>query len=98
MIKINGETWKLFLVSPLHPILLTPEGSFTLGACDLPTHGIYINENLNSQKMKQVLCHELTHAVMFSYNIKLNLYQEELLADMIATYGQEIIDITNRII
>ena len=47
--------------------------------------------------MKKVLCHEITHAAMFSYNVFLSIEQEELLADLIATYGQEIIDITNRI-
>ena len=32
---------------------------------------------------------------MFSYNIEINIDQEELLAEIIATYGQEIIHITN---
>jgi hypothetical protein len=45
--------------------------------------------------MKKVLCHELTHAAMFSYNIYLTWEQEEILADLIATYGQEIIYMTN---
>lgn len=58
---------------------------------------IYINENLSSTRMRKVLCHEITHAAMFSYNVELNIQQEELLADLIATYGQEIIDITNKI-
>ena len=31
---------------------------------------------------------------MFSYNINLNIDQEEILADLIATYGQEIMNIT----
>lgn len=47
--------------------------------------------------MKKVLCHELTHAAMFSYDVELNVDQEELLADLIATYGQEIIHTTNKI-
>lgn len=34
---------------------------------------------------------------MFSYNIELSIEQEELLADLIATYGQEIINMTNSI-
>lgn len=72
-------------------------GSYTLGACDNVTHSIYINENLSSHKMKKVLCHELTHAAMFSYEVELTLEQEELLADLLATYGQEIIDMTNEI-
>jgi sulfite reductase beta subunit-like hemoprotein len=46
--------------------------------------------------LKKVLAHEITHAAMFSYNIDLNHDQEEMLADIISTYGQEIISITNR--
>ena len=45
--------------------------------------------------LKKVLCHEITHAAMFSYNININVEQEELIADFVATYGEEIIDITN---
>lgn len=41
--------------------------------------------------IEKVLCHELTHAAMFSYNINLTADQEELVADVIATYGTEII-------
>ena len=32
-----------------------------------------------------------------SYNINLSLEQEEILADLIATYGEEILIITNKI-
>lgn len=34
---------------------------------------------------------------MFSYGIDLSLEQEELLADLVATYGYEIIEVTNTI-
>jgi hypothetical protein len=34
---------------------------------------------------------------MFSYDIDLDLAQEEVLADLIATYGQEIICLSNKI-
>ena len=50
---------------------------------------------MNAKYIEKVLCHELTHAAMFSYNIDLTLEQEEILADLIATYGQEIVHITN---
>lgn len=97
MVNINGEDWKLFFTSPNHPMLIRSDGSFTIGACDNITKGIYINETLKPKLLKRVLCHELTHAAMFSYGIELSIEQEELLADLIATYGQEIIDITNKI-
>ena len=47
--------------------------------------------------MWKVLCHEITHAAMFSYHITLTYEQEELLADLLATYGEEIISTTNKI-
>jgi hypothetical protein len=69
----------------------------TLGTCDDITKTIYINDELSDRKMKKVLCHEITHPAMFSYNVDLSYEQEELLADLIASYGQQIISITNQI-
>lgn len=95
MFQINGETWNISMVSPNHPKLRRLNGGYTIGACDDTTKTIYINYNLNSRYLQKVLCHEITHAAMFSYNIDITLEQEELLADLIATYGMEIIEITN---
>ena len=95
MININGEYWRILLVSPYHPQLRRGDGSYTIGACDDIVKTIYICEDINPKLMKKVLCHELTHAAMFSYNIEMNLAQEELFADLVATYGQEIVCKTN---
>ena len=95
MININGEEWRILLVSPFHPLLHMPNGDYAIGACDDPSKTIVINEELNNFYMKKVLCHELTHAAMFSYNVDLTHDQEELVADLVATYGQEIIGMTN---
>ena len=97
MIEINGEAWRLVFVSYNHPILIRSNGSKTIGVCDDKSKTIYIEKGLHPTLVKKVLCHELTHAAMFSYNIELNMEQEELLADLIATYGQEIILMTNKI-
>lgn len=58
---------------------------------------IYINENIQGDLLKKVLCHEITHAAMFSYGVDLSIDQQELVADLISTYGDEIIYITNKI-
>jgi hypothetical protein len=87
MININGEEWRILLVSPCHPSLKRSDDGCTLGVCDDTLKTIYINEDLNQEYIWKVLCHELTHAAMFSYNIDLSLEQEEILADLIATYG-----------
>lgn len=95
MITINGEEWDVLLVSPFHPQLQRVDGSWTVGACDDNYKTIYISEDLDYPFVKKVLAHELTHAAMFSYNVYLSLEQEELLADIVATYGQEIVCKTN---
>ena len=61
------------------------------------TKTIYLDSCLEGGLMRKVLAHEITHAAMFSYNIDLSHSQEELLADLVATYGQEIIGTTNKI-
>lgn len=83
------------MVSPNHPGLQRENGSWSIGSCDDHVKTIYISEGLNPKLTKKVLCHELTHAAMFSYNVDLSYEQEELLADLVATYGQEIVCKTN---
>ena len=97
MFNINGEDWEVLLVSPFHPGLKRTDNSFALGVCDDVSKIIYINDQVNDMMLKKILYHEITHAAMFSYNVDLSIEQEELVADLIATYGQEIIDTVNTI-
>ena len=97
MFNINGFYWNIKIVSSHHPKLRRQDGTFALGSCDAIEQLIYLSEDIPNYKIKKVLCHEITHAAMFSYNVALNEDQEELIADLIATYGQEIINVTNRI-
>ena len=97
MFTINGKHWRVVLCSVHHPMLIRSDGSLSIGACDDASKTIYLNQNLKGDLLKKVLCHELTHAAMFSYNVELTLEQEEMLAELITTYGEEIIDITNTI-
>ena len=97
MIEINGEDWEIAMVSPFSPGLMNPDGTYALGCCDDYLKIIFINNKLNKELTKKVLCHELTHAAMFSYDIQLDLMEEERLADVIATYGQDIVNMTNQI-
>lgn len=95
MFNINGELWRVMYVPERDFSLLKPDGTFAVGACDDYTKTIYLNNTLYGSYLKKVLCHEITHAAMFSYNVSLSLPQEELLAELMATFGEEIIDITN---
>lgn len=95
MININNEVWNIMEVPPGHPMLQRSDGSYSEGVCDDKRKTIFINGQLNNRMFKKVLCHELTHAAIFSYNVDLSIEEEEVLADIIATYGEEIISITN---
>lgn len=97
MFNINDETWYVEFVDDYHPMLYRSDGSISLASCDDNYKTIYINRNVRGFRLKKVLCHEITHAAMFSYNVYLTIEQEELLADLMATYGEEIIDVTNKI-
>lgn len=97
MFLINNIYWKLAFVPANFPLLQRMNGDYTIGACDNLTRTIYISETLQGKLLKKVLCHQITHAAMFSYNVDLSIQQEELIADLLSTYGEEIIYITNKI-
>lgn len=92
MFIINGIEWKVEFTSSQNPIL-----NNHLGLCDNTTKTIYLANDLEGFMLKKVLCHEVVHAAMFSYHVSLSYEQEEVIADIIATYGNEIIDITNKV-
>ena len=92
---INGVRWRVRLVSPAHPLLLTPWKTHALGVCDKVTQTICVDETLSPQLLKEVLCHEIVHAFMFSYMIDLSYSEEELVAELMSQYGEEILETTN---
>lgn len=92
---INGIKWRIFFVAPDHPMLC--DCDCALGVCDEDLHAIYIRLDLPRYKLKKVLSHEIVHASMFSYNITMSIEQEEMVADLIATFGQEILSNANEI-
>ena len=95
MFTINGERWWVVLVMPYDVSLLMPNGEYALGACNDSTKTIYISNELHGEAFEQVLCHELVHASMFAYDVRLEHDEEELIAEIIAIFGEEIIDITD---
>ena len=91
---INDVSWRVRLVSPAHPILFTPWGTHALGVCDKGMQIICIDETLSPYQLKQVLCHEIVHAFMFSYSIDLSYEEEEQIAELISEYGEKIMEKT----
>lgn len=85
------------MAAPDHSFLFRVDGTYAWGCCDNIYKRIYINDSLNNYWTKRVLCHEIVHAAMFSYGVILSYEEEEMIADIISLYGEEIIDITNNI-
>ena len=95
MFNFNGENWGIVVVPQFSPQLQRSDGSYTIGVCDDREKLIYIADDLPYVLLKNVLSHEIAHAAMFSYNIYMDIEQEELVVDLIATYGEEIIHTSN---
>jgi hypothetical protein len=90
LFNINGEEWKIVAVPGNSEFLRRSDGRYTVGVCDDPLKTIFVSSGLSLVFLKKVLCHEIAHAAMFSYNVELSFEQEEIVADLIATYGEEI--------
>lgn len=95
MFTINGELWHVEIVPPNYHLLQRPSGVFAIGVCDDMSRTIYISNEVQGDYLKKVLSHEITHAAMFAYDVYLTHDQEELVASVIDTFGEEIIYITN---
>ena len=96
--ELNNIKWNIVYVAPKNPILRRSDGSLSVGVTDKSTGCIYLSQNLTDGFLRKVVIHELCHAVCLSYDIYLPLAQEEVLCDFVATYGDEIFDIVDRMV
>ena len=48
--------------------------------------------------LTKVLTHEICHAFCFSYGILLDMDTEEIIADFLATYGRDVIELADDIL
>ena len=94
-IYINNIEWNIRFVNPNNTNLITNSGIYTLGMTDNNIKTIFLNNKLYGELLYDVLCHELTHAYIFSYNIPYSIAEEERLAQFISGYGKSIIQDTD---
>lgn len=97
MFNINGESWNIKFVPVNSDILRRSNGEYTLGATVDQYKTVFLADTLYGERLRKVLCHELCHCLIFSMNLYFDLYQEERLADFIATYARDIINISDEI-
>ena len=97
MFQINGRIWQIKYATPGSKNLRRSDGSETVGVTNLNDGIIYLSTALSGAFLRKVLIHELTHAAMFSYGIVVDIDTEELICDLIASHGDEIIGLADGI-
>lgn len=97
MYTINGLNWSVCVAVPHSPMLRRSDGGYTVGMCDRTKQAIYVSNILRGAFLRKVLIHEVCHSAMMSYNISMTIEQEELFCDLIATYGDEIFEVADRV-
>lgn len=90
---INGIRWHIQYVNINSTKLTRSDGSRTVGMTDWNTCTVYLASNLRGSYLDRVLCHEICHCICFSYGIKMNIKQEEFLANWVSLYGREVIEL-----
>lgn len=91
MLGKNKCSWVIEEVSGLDSTLLV-DGKRCRGATHFYNRKIYIDKNLEATDKKQVLLHELAHAILYDTQLELkDEYSEENLCEFIALYGETIL-------
>lgn len=94
---INNIKWQIKYIDANNFIFQRKDGSRTVGVCVCDLHTIYIADSLSTDFKRKVLIHEVCHSAMYSYGVYLDDELEEIVCDIVASFGEEIIDIVDRI-
>ena len=97
---MNGLHWSVRWTNPGNPILIDRTLRKTCAVTDPDTMTIYLSNRLSGALLNRVLIHELSHCVMFSYNLVGKIHRmckkrywiemEEFCANLLADYGNQI--------
>lgn len=95
---INGTIWHIQYKNSNSSELRRSDNTISLGVTDRNTHTIYLSNALRGFMQRKVLIHEVCHAICMSYDVYLPIEQEEILCDFVATYGDEVFDIVEKLV
>lgn len=90
-ITINGVEWSVFFVDKGHTELVGDDGeqnAYGITCCR--ECEIYIDDGLPADHKRQVITHELVHALAFAYREDIELGAEEKVCDFIAAHFDEL--------
>ena len=97
---MNSDWWSVRWTDPTNPILVDRTNVLTCAVTDPQTMTIYLSNKLCGGFLTRVVLHELSHAMMYSYQYLDEIHRyckkkfwvpmEELIANLIADRAYEI--------
>lgn len=91
MIIVNNHFWDIEFVNPDNAVLCRENGEYSVGVTDKPTRTVYLSNGLYGAFLRRVISHEVVHVFCFEYHMLFDPNEEEVIADFISKYGDEII-------
>lgn len=98
MFVVNGNLWKIEICENFFEKLRRSDGTFSVGCTDNDTKTIYIAMSVKGAFFEKVLCHELCHVFCIEYNYFLPIETEEIVADFVANYGRNVIELLDKLL
>lgn len=99
-VKIKEQNYTIKKVSN---VLMNKEVANTdtqqtfFGLCDYNANTIFLNDDMDKDRIKPTLIHELTHAFIFEFGHKQSEeFNEERVCDLFGAFAEEIMDITDK--
>lgn len=94
---IVDQEWVIQIVDS-HDAHMVADGAVCRGCTWVGQSSIYMSNELTDRTFKRVLLHELVHAYLFATQMDVpDSFNEEQLCDFFAIYGEEIMDLANKI-
>ena len=97
-LNINNFHYELIYVDEKDENLEIDNGDYRSGITDFRKKKIYIANNLNNDSYKYTLKHELTHAIIDSYGLLQIEWNDEIIADFMAIYSNELQELYKKVL
>lgn len=93
VIKINDLEWEIKVVSATDATLVV-DGDKCRGTTWFGKQQIFLSSELDYRTAKLVILHELTHAFLWSTQMRIpEKFNEEEICDFMACWGNQIVDV-----
>ena len=88
--KINNYEYKIRIVKWNDRNLMMEDGKYHFGVTNFKDKEIYIANNLKAEAFMNTMIHELIHAYIDSYGLLQIKWDDEIVADFVSTYLENI--------